>query len=119
MSQLTNNTTALQAILEAINALPEAGGGGLKMASGTVTNSSLNKVEVTGLDFAAKFLAVGFYSSSSSGVAAFAHIDGVGYGANSSASYTATLAVQDGTATITCSAISSRNKTFSWYAFGE
>ena len=61
MSQLSNNTTALQAILEAVEALPE-GGGTLKYAEGTLTYSRmttqwgssgyyLNTGMVTGLDF--------------------------------------------------------------------
>lgn len=53
MSQLTNNTTALQAILEAVEALPETGGGSAKSSSGTLAHSTANatKVTVTGLGF--------------------------------------------------------------------
>lgn len=58
MSQLTANTTSLQAILDAVNALPEAGGGGFRIVTGEVniakvlTGFDLDVCTVAGLDFA-------------------------------------------------------------------
>ena len=72
MSQLSNNTTALQAILEAVNALPEAGGGEweFKTANGstTITPMTVNGTTyygyaVSGLGFRPLWIVVGYNMS--------------------------------------------------------
>lgn len=74
MSQLSNNTTALQALLEAVEALPE-GGGTLKYAEGTLTYSYMTTKwgssnyylctgVVTGLDFQPLAIIIGTNSTS-------------------------------------------------------
>lgn len=51
MSQLTNNTASLEAILAAVNSLPVAGDGGGQSASGTIKGSASNTLTVSGLGF--------------------------------------------------------------------
>lgn len=59
MSQLSTNTTDLQAILAQVNALPEAGGGSgandFKIVTGTFTTANtFTALEVTGVGFKPK-----------------------------------------------------------------
>ena len=119
MSQLSNNTTALQAILEAVNALPEAGGGELKSASGTATRSSGKVLTITGLNFTPSIVYIHnryctvFTVRNGDGIV-FETYNGQ-YGAG------ATLSASGSTCTVTTSGTYDtfmRNETYNFLAYG-
>lgn len=131
MSQLSNNTTALQALLEAVEALPEAGGvkAELKSASGAQAGSGTTAFSVSGLTFKPLFvLVVANDSATSSTLLVCVTPDksvSVGY-PSSSAGFsflTLTTELTDSGFTLT-STYSSRavsfktDRTYSWYAYG-
>ena len=118
MSQLSNNTTALQAILEAVEALPE---GGAKTASGVYTPSATSSaLSLTGLDFDPYVLVVRAPAGQvSSGLA-------LGAGTPFGAWCTSYIYLHDssythsnGQGTLTLSGTTfAKGITYSWYAVG-
>ena len=117
MSQLNNNTTALQTLLEIANALPEAGGG-LKYATGTIKVYAASKTAtISGLDFEPKVVAA-FYNQS----LMFASSDVSGKAITGSNVYTTSLTYANGVCTLTTSGNwfygVSNGYTYTWWAWG-
>lgn len=130
MSQLNRNTSTMEALLEAINALPEAGGGGLKMASGTLTASSnaSNSLTLTGLDF--RPVVVFFFGAAAFSIPFYGYgmEDATGYGRISTdIKFTTQLTSTEGGCTLTGTKYSGGSQTMipsygaevTWYAYGE
>ena len=120
MSQLSNNTTALQALLEAVNALPEAIAG-IKSATGTYTPSAASSaLSVTGLEFDPYVLIARAPAGTvSSGLA-------IGVGTPSGAWNTSYIYLQDaryahsnGQGTLTLGGTTfGKGIAYTWYAYG-
>lgn len=81
MSQLENNTTGLEALLDMVNALPNAGSGGgeseLKVATGTFTPIgniiANNPITVTGIGFKPKIIYAYMASRTNTGIGTNKH----------------------------------------------
>lgn len=122
MSQLNNNTAALQALLEAVEALPEAGGGGgeLKYATGTVKVTSMTKtLAFSGLDFEPVIVMTHTGTTDVPAVVVTPQWNIAKYGSNY---YRCSMVYNNGTCTLTASGnvfygISS-GQTHTWHAWG-
>ena len=122
MSQLSNNTTALRALLEAVEALPEAGGGGglTQKAEGTVAAASSAKSTLTVTGLAFKPLVVFWFNTSF-----MSGYNAVGictelytYYRNSTSATTPTFTATDSGFTISGSAIRPASREMKWIALG-
>lgn len=122
MSQLSNNTTSLQVLLEAVNALPDAGSGEKRIATGTLKGSGGISLSVTGIGFKPSHIVVATIpgSTAQTTVAAF-HVAGIdcviAYGSNNVYSYGSSGVkwdITDGGFTVTNNVINSFLVTFTY-----
>ena len=126
MSQLSNNTTALQAILEAVEALPEAGGvkAELKSASGTYSPSAdSSALSVTGMDFDPYILVVreAMGANIYSGMTVGAGTPAGGWCGGMSSMTPMTYTHSTGQATLSSTTSTKpfvKAKSYTWYAYG-